>query len=140
MGEHVPRSPPVLHAYEAMHAYWHAHIYVNPLLKILATGLAIVMYFAVSCFSHMQISMLPLPKKHSNFIFELGRCNSSLLAFGVSVFLYVHPNLFCNNNLIQQQGQAECTMHGLYCYKQHDNHTNNLWMKILCIGMMIILF
>ena len=39
-----------------------------------------------------------------------------------------------------QQGQAECTMHRLYCYKQHDNHTN-LWMKIILpAGVMVILF
>ena len=49
----------------------------------------------------------------------------------------MHYNLFCHN-VIQQQAQAECTMHGLYCYKQHDNHTN-LWIKIiLSTGVMVI--
>ena len=52
---------------------------------------------------------------------------------------YVHCNLFCHN-VIQQQGQAECTIHGLYRYKQHDNHTN-LWMNIILpTGVMIIPF
>ena len=42
-----PQTPPVLHVYEVMHAYWHAHIHVTPILKILATGLwcAIPMLF-----------------------------------------------------------------------------------------------
>ena len=30
LGEHAPRPPQVLHAYEIMHAYWHAHFHVNP--------------------------------------------------------------------------------------------------------------
>ena len=51
-------------------------------------------------------------------------------------FLYVHYK-FCHNNVIQKQRQAECTMHGLYCYKQHDYHTNYLWMKIILSTGMI---
>ena len=69
LGEHAPTPPAVLHAYEVVsqarltsaregrvsslvevglackttyevtQAYWHAHLHVNPLLKILATGL-----------------------------------------------------------------------------------------------------
>ena len=63
----------------------------------------------------------------SDLMLELSRCY--ILAFAVSAFSYVHYNLF-SHIVIQQQGQAECTMHGLYCYNQHDNHTN-LWINII---------
>ena len=33
------QTPLVLRIYELMHANWHAHIHVTPLLKILAMGL-----------------------------------------------------------------------------------------------------
>ena len=67
--------------------------------------------------------------------FKLSGCY--ILAFAVSAFPYVYYNLFCHN-VIQQQGQAECTMHGL-C-KQHDNHTN-LWINIILpTGVMILPF
>ena len=29
LGEHAPRPPLVFHAYEVMHAYWHARIHVT---------------------------------------------------------------------------------------------------------------
>ena len=61
-----------------------------------------------------------------------------LLAFAVSAFPCVHYNLFCHNTVIQQRGQAECTMHRLYCYKQHDNHTNS-WMKIILSTCVMII-
>ena len=74
--------------------------------------------------------------------FELSRCYSSLLLFVSVHFLYVPCNLLCHIDVIQQQKKAECiaTMHGLYYYKQNNDHTN-LWMKIiLSCGMMTIPF
>ena len=53
---------------------------------------------------------------------------------------YIDISLFCHNTVIQQRGQAECTMHRLYCYKQHDNHTNSLMKIILSTRVMIIPF
>ena len=40
-----PEIPPLpsLHAYEVMHVYWHAHILVSPLLKILAIAHTLVL-------------------------------------------------------------------------------------------------
>ena len=82
--------------------------------------------YAVLFPTHMQISMLQ---------------KVQILAFVVSAFSYVQYNLFCHDNVIQQQGQAECTMHRLYCYKQHDNNHTTLWIKIiLSTGVMIIPF
>ena len=40
----MPSDPPVLHAYQVMHAYWHAHIHVTPFLKILAMGLKYILH------------------------------------------------------------------------------------------------
>ena len=40
----MPSDPQVLHAYHVMHAYWHAHIHVTSLLKILAMGLKYILH------------------------------------------------------------------------------------------------
>ena len=66
------------------------------------------------------------------------------LLFVSVYFFYVHCNLLCHIDVIQQQKHREYTVHGLYYYKQNDTHTN-LWMTILLLrsasrGMMNIPF
>jgi len=92
---------------------------------------------------HMQISVLPLlrnPRARSDFMFELIRCYSSLLLFVSVHFLYVPCNLFATLMSFNSRKKLNVSMHGLYYYKQNNDHTN-LWMKIiLSCGMMTILF
>ena len=100
---------------------------------------------AVSCFpTYVQISVLPLlrnPRARSDFMFELSGCYSSLLPFVSVHFLYVPCNLLCHNDVIQQQKKSWMyAVHGIYCYRQNNDHTN-LWMKIiLSCGMITIPF
>ena len=67
-----PQTPLVLHAYEVTQAYWHAHIHVTPLLKILATGLFSLPSATVSLYSfqdsralcvfNIRFSLVPIIK------------------------------------------------------------------------------
>ena len=54
------------------------------------------------------------------------------------IFLDVHNNLLCHKHVIQQEGQAEYTIHGLYCYKQHDIYHAIYWYDDHAVFGMII--
>ena len=90
---------------------------------------------------HLLFTSLPLlrnSRARSDFMFELSRRYSSLLCFVSVHFLYVPRNLLCHNDVIQQQKRSWMyTVHGLYCYKQNNDHTN-LWMKVILSRGMIL--
>ena len=56
----LPDSPlQFLHAYEVMHACWHAHIHVTPLLKILASDCVVLSLQACDINVSGKISEIP---------------------------------------------------------------------------------
>ena len=65
---------------------------------------------------YREAGLESLEHARSDFTFELSRCYEVNLLLVSVYFFYVHCNLLCHIDVIQQQKHREYTVHGLYCY------------------------